>query len=244
VQRSVKSAARAFDLLEVFERARRPMRVCDLVAALEAPQSSVSMLLKTMVSDGYLDFSAETREYCPSLRVANLCGWVSHLPDRPNAIDEAMQNLAQQTGETVILGRLDGTQVQYVAVIHSRRALNFAAVSGTKLPPHLTAIGIVLMGAMNDERIRLLLRHHNAELEMGRTVAHVENTLAEVALARALGYYQSASMANSGQGVIAALLPSPIRGQRYALGVGAPLGDLQMHRREYSNSLVNSMAMC
>ncbi len=220
------------------------MRVCDLVAALDAPQSSVSMLLKTMVSDGYLDFSAETREYCPSLRVANLCGWVSQLPDRPNAIDEAMQNLARQTGETAILGRLDGIQVQYVAVVHSRRALNVAAVSGAKLPPHLSAIGIVLMGAIDNERVRLLLRHHNAEFGLGCNAAHIEKTLAEVRLARELGHYQSASMANPGQGVIASLLPSPIRGQRYALGVGAPIAHLQMHRREYYDCLVNSIAPC
>lgn len=244
MQRSVKSAARAFDLLEVFERHRKPLRVSDLVEALDAPQSSVSMLLKTLVTDGYVDFSPATREYCPSMRVAHMCGWVSQLPDRPRAIDEAMQQLAQHTGETVVLGRLECIQLQYVAVVHSRQAVRFTPVTGTKRPPHLTATGIVLMTTMDDDRIGLLLRRYNAELGVGGKPANVVDTLAEVAKARELGHYQSAGLFNPGHGVLAMLLPSTIRGQRLAMGVGAPQVRLQLNQRDYLNRLKEAVAQC
>jgi IclR family transcriptional regulator, acetate operon repressor len=244
MQRSVKSAARAFDLLEVFERERKPLRVSDLVEALDAPQSSVSMLLKTLVSDGYVDFSPATREYCPSMRVANLCGWVSHLPDRPRAIDQAMQQLAQTTGETIVLGRLDCIQLQYVSVVHSRQAVRFTPVTGTKRPPHITAAGIVLMTTLDDERISLLLRRYNAELGVGGKPASVAETLTEVTKARELGHYQSAGIVNPGHAVLAMLLPSTIRGQRLAMGIGAPQGRLQLHQRDYLNRLMEAVAQC
>ena len=115
MDRSVKSATRVFDLLEAFERQRRPLRVADLVESLDAPQSSVSMLLKTLVSQGYLDCNPTTREYCPSARIANMCEWVTHLPNRPQAIPEAMHKLAEQTGETILPGydgRLGGHKVK------------------------------------------------------------------------------------------------------------------------------------
>jgi IclR family transcriptional regulator, acetate operon repressor len=244
MQRSVKSAARAFDLLEVFERQRKPLRVSDLVEALDAPQSSVSMLLKTLVSDGYVDFSPATREYCPSLRVANLCGWVAQLPDRPRAIEEAQRQLAKQTEETIVLGRLECTCLQYVSVIHSEQAVRFTPVAGTKRPPHLTASGLVLMTTLDDERIKLLLRRYNAELEPGGKPADVQHTLGEVAKARELGHYQSAGLFNPGHGVIAMLLPSTIRGQRLAMGIGAPQVRLQLRRREYLDRLTEAVAQC
>ena len=98
VDRSVKSATRAFELLEVFERERRPLRVNTLVERLGAPQSSVSMLLKTLVSDGYMEFNPATREYCPSARVAFFCEWATQLPHRPDAIPQALHALAAKSG--------------------------------------------------------------------------------------------------------------------------------------------------
>jgi len=242
--RSVKSAARALDLFEVFERVRKPLRVSDLVEALDAPQSSVSMLLRTLVSNGYVDFSPATREYCPSIRIANLCGWVSNLPDRPRAIDDAMQHLGQVTGETVVLGRFDCIQMQYVSVVHSRQAVRFTPVTGTKRPPHLTAVGIVLMSIMDNDRISLLLRRYNAELGTAGKPANVMETLAEVAKAREQGHYQSASLATPGHGVLAKLLPSQIRGQRLAMGIGAPLIRQQMHQSDYLARLEEAVAQC
>lgn len=244
MDRSVKSATRVFDMLETFERQRRPLRVADLVESLDAPQSSVSMLLKTLVSQGYLDCNPATREYCPSARVANMCDWVTQLPDRPQAIPEAMHKLAEQTGETILLGRIEGVHLQYAAVIHAREARLFAAVSGTKRPLHRSSLGMALMSALDDARIGLLLRRYNAELAADEKPANLKATLAEVAIARDQGYYQSGGLATPGSGVIGMLLPSLLRGQRMALGVGTRLDRLQLNKREYIDRLKEAVAQC
>lgn len=244
MDRSVKSATRVFDMLEAFERQRRPLRVADLVESLDAPQSSVSMLLKTLVSQGYLDCNPITREYCPSARVAHLCDWVTHLPDRPQAIPEALHKLADHTGETILLGRIEGIHLQYATVIHSSEAARFAVVAGTKRPLHRTALGIALMAELDDDRIGRLLRHYNAEHPAGEKPACVQTTLGEVAKARDLGYYQSGGLATPGHGVIAAVLPSTLRGQRMAVGIGSPLDRLQLRKREYLDLLRETIKHC
>ena len=244
MMRSVKSATRVFDLLDVFERERKPLRVADLVNGLDAPQSSVSMLLKTSVSKGYLDFNPMTREYCPSMRVAYMCHWVTHLPDRPTAIPEALRQLAEQTGETITLGRVTGIELQYIAVIPSRHAIRFVVVSGTRRPLHRAAAGIVLMSAMDDERIGRIMRQYNAEHEPAAQKASMQATLREVVVARDQGYYQSAGLATPGSGVIAMLLPTRIRGQQMAAGVGAPLDRLQLRKGEYLERLREAVAQC
>jgi DNA-binding IclR family transcriptional regulator len=244
MERSVKSATRVFDLMEVFERERRPLRVAELVEALDAPQSSVSMLCKTLVSEGYMELNPTTREYCPSMRVANLWDWVTHLPYRPKAITEVMRGLAAGSGETILLGRVDGFEVQYVSAIHSRHAVRFVPTAGTRRPLHRTAIGIVLLSTMSDARIGLLLRRYNAELGVSGTPANLEATMREVNVARDQGYYQSGGLATPGAGVIAKLLPTSIREQRLAVGVGAPLDRLQLHKRKFLDLITEAVAEC
>ncbi len=152
MDRSVKSATRVFDMLETFERQRRPLRVADLVESLDAPQSSVSMLLKTLVSQGYLDCNPATREYCPSARVANMCDWVTQLPDRPQAIPEAMHKLAEQTGETILLGRIEGVHLQYAAVDPCPRSPSSSPLCrAPKAPCICAALGMVLMSALDND---------------------------------------------------------------------------------------------
>src|SRR6218665_3411554 len=85
----VKSAVRVFELLEMFGAERRPLRVADIVERLGAPQSSVSMLLKSLVARGYMEFDAAKREYCPSIRISFLGDWTTRMPDRPEAIQDA-----------------------------------------------------------------------------------------------------------------------------------------------------------
>jgi DNA-binding IclR family transcriptional regulator len=244
VDRTVKSALRVFDLLEAFERSRRPMRVAELVEALDVPQSSLSMLLKTLLGVGYIDFDPETREYCPSVRVANLCEWATHLPSRPKALQETLEKLSAQTNETVLLGRIDGAEVQYAAVIHSRRTVRFVAVSGARRPLHRTALGICLLTTLSDERIALLLRRYNAEREDHVMPAQLDAVLNEVALARAQGYYFSAGLVTPGAGVIGTVLPTPVRGQKYAVGIGGPIGRLRRRQTELVAQLRTCAALC
>jgi DNA-binding IclR family transcriptional regulator len=235
--RSVKSADRVFQLLELFESERRPLRIAEMVDHLNLPQSSVSMLVKTLVDSGYMDFNPESREYCPSVRIGFLCNWVKHLPGRGDSISDPLFNLVRTTGETVLLGRIDGFHLQYALVLPSRQELRFSPSSGTRRPLHLTAVGIMLMSALSDERIDLLLRRYNAEVASEPERADIGATLREVATARAQGFYESANLATPGVGVISKLIPTPLRGQQLAVGIGAPLKRLRQRRRQLLDQL-------
>lgn len=244
MNRSVKSATRVFDVLEVFERERRPLRVADLVQALDAPQSSVSMLLQTLISEGYIDFNPNTREYCPALRVAYMCDWVTQLPrSHPELIRQTMQTLAEQTSGTIMLGRIENLHMQYVSVVHPRQAVRFAICAGVKRPLHLSALGIVLMSMLADSQIGLMLRRYNAECAIEGKIASLPSTLREVVVARDQGYYQSGGLATPGAGVIAMVLPCMVRGKQLALGVGAPMDRLQREKSMIVDHLEKAISL-
>lgn len=226
----VKSAQRVFEILELFESECRPLRVVEIVERLGMPQSSVSMLLKTLVARGYMEFDPATREYCPSVRVSFLGDWAVRMPGQHEAIQDMMRHLADETGETVLLGRQSGMFMQYVSMIESQHALRLILPPGTMRPLHRSAIGIMLLARMDDERIGRLLRRYNAEVGKDHGPARIAETMRFVELARRQGYFESDSLSTAGSGVIATLLSTPIRGQYLGVGVGGPVPRLHQRR--------------
>ena len=233
----VKSAIRVFELLEAFETGQRPLRIGEIVALLKAPQSSVSMLVKTLVTHGYMDFEPVSRTYCPSARVAFLCDWTTRVPEHKSELRDALHQISRATGETVILARRSGLFVQYISVIESRHTLRFALVSGIRRPLHHAALGIMLLSQLDDEEIGRLLRRYNAERRKSDPLAKVADTLRAAQQARAQGWYESANLATPGAGVICTLLNTPIRGQRLGVGVGGPLHRLQRERKKILSAI-------
>lgn len=228
----VKSANRVFDLLELFERERRPLRVSEIVEKLGIPQSSVSMLVRTLVARGYMEFDAQARTFCPSVRVSFLCDWTTRKHGASATVHDAMRRLSEETGETVLLGRQSGIMLQYLSVIESPHALRLTAVSGGMRPMHLTAIGIMLMSRMNDDEVGRLLRRYNAEHKPAWPPARLADTMRAVRQAREQGYYESANLATPGAGVLATLLATPIRGQLLGIGTGGPVARLHARRKQ------------
>ena len=71
-ERTVKSARRVLEVLELFAERRGPLTVGEVAAALAYPQSSASVLLQSLVALGYLVHDRGQRTFLPTLRVAFL----------------------------------------------------------------------------------------------------------------------------------------------------------------------------
>ncbi len=240
----VKSAIRVFDLLELFENERRPMRVVEMVEKLELPQSSVSMLLQSLVTHGYMEFDAATRAFCPSVRVAFLGEWTTRRQGGAHSIHDAIRHLSSETGETVLLGRRNGIQVQYLSIIEAQHTRRRGVASGARRPMHRTAIGIMLLSRMDDDAIVRLLRRHNAEPPPDSTGVRLDDVMREVRIAREQGYYESASLATPGSGVIATLARTPIRGQWLGIGIGGTVPRLHERRGALLSALLAAASDC
>jgi IclR family transcriptional regulator, KDG regulon repressor len=114
----VKSARRVFEILEYFDRERRPLGLKDVPDGLGYPGSSGSALLKSLVQLGYLDYDRERRRYFPTMRIAALGGWVHDALFGDGALTGLMNQLHRATGESVILAAQSDLHAQYVHVIY------------------------------------------------------------------------------------------------------------------------------
>lgn len=217
---SVKSAVRVLSLFELFECEKRPLRISEIVDKLDAPQSSISMLMRTLRERGYVDFNAKSRDYVPSPRLSFLGDWAAGGAANRGAIQTEMRRLADQIGETVLLGRQSGLLLQYLAIIQGQHPVRLVISTGSLRPMHRTALGIVLLSRMSDDEIGRYVRRYNAEHGKDYGSAELGETMNAINEARRNGYYCSMGMASSHAGVVACVLPTIPGHGEMALGIG------------------------
>lgn len=93
----VKSAARVLEVFEYFAGRKAPATVGEVCASLGYPQSSTSVLLKSLLTLGYLSYDGTTRRYAPSEKVANLGSWIAHATNGMDDDEPAPQDSPDQT---------------------------------------------------------------------------------------------------------------------------------------------------
>ncbi|MER5867216.1 IclR family transcriptional regulator [Kitasatospora sp. NPDC002040] len=183
----VKSAVRTVELLEYF--AGRPgMHSLAVVQEQTGyPKSSLYMLLRTLVELGWVETDATGTRYGIGVR-ALLVGSSYIDGDEVVALARpALDRLAEDTGETIHLARLDGASVVYLATRQSQHSLRPFTRIGRRLPAYCTSHGKALLATHSDERIRQLLP---AGLEPLTEHTHTdrEQLIAELREVRAHGY--------------------------------------------------------
>ncbi|MGH6964937.1 MAG: IclR family transcriptional regulator [Phenylobacterium sp.] len=227
---AVKSAKRAFEILEAFSRHRRPLALKELLDELDYPASSGSALMKSLVALGYLDYDGERRTYFPTMRIAALGSWVPGTLFGDGPLLGALEDLHRETGETVILAVQSDLHAQYVHVIPSPEPLQLRVPPGTRRPLAQSGLGLVLLSAKRDPEIERLRRRINAAGE-GPALSRDE-MMARVNAVRARGYAFSRNAISQGVGIIGAALPNGPFGRVFAVGAAGQVERLERKEDE------------
>jgi DNA-binding IclR family transcriptional regulator len=159
----VKSAARTVELLEYLAaRQDRPARIREISEALEMPRSSAHALLRTLMAQGWVRADDSGTLYGIGIR-ALLVG-TSYLDSDPYLpmITPFLDELRHGLDETFHVGRLDDSDVVYLATRESRGYQRTASRVGRRLPAYATALGKALLadrvGAERDRHVPDVLR--------------------------------------------------------------------------------------
>ena len=144
-------------MLELFTIWRRGASASEIEAALDMPQSSTSVLLRSLVDMGYLDYNRIDRTYWPTVRVAMLGDWMrDSVSDQLHA--EHVDALRDRTGETVMIGRRLGANVNYIQIARSGQELQYYVRQGTRRPLCISASGRALLSALEDAQVMKIAR--------------------------------------------------------------------------------------
>jgi DNA-binding IclR family transcriptional regulator len=182
----VKSAVRVLEVLRELA-ASGPHSLRDLADQLGVPKSSMHALLRTMQHCGWLELDATGKRY--GLGVHSLLVGSAYV-DRDDVVARTapiLDTLAEQTGETVHLGRLEGHHVVYMAKRESIHPLRMFSAVGRRLPAYSTALGKCLLATLSDDEILSRLPP-KLEAVTPKTITDPEQLIKDIRRARTRGY--------------------------------------------------------
>jgi DNA-binding IclR family transcriptional regulator len=228
----VKSATRAIEIFEYFNGVRKPRSMSEVAAVLGYPQSSTTVLLKTLVNLGYLNFDRLERVYFPTPKITSLGDWVPRALFGSGRVLEAMRDVHVATGETVSINTKNDVYIQYVQVIQSVHALRFHVDEGTLRPLTLSGVGWTLMSTLPDDKIDNLVRRANIATERSSRVTTAE-IMERIRNIRQRGYCFAENIPFVGGGTICLLLPTKIQNQPAVLGLGGTVERIRENHNRY-----------
>lgn len=215
----IKSARRALEVLEYLDEVRSDASVMEIARALNYPQSSTSVLLRSLTSTGYLSYDAHKRRYAPTHRVALLGSWIQAPQLANGRVLEMMEEISEECHETIILAEQTSTIVRYIHVVPSRKEIRLHIGSRTIRPLARSGMGLLFLSTYSPEKVRLLFKRINAESDTEPVLryADFEARLAEI---RRLGYSLMTKGVNPGAGSVSMMLPEQKGAPSIAVGIG------------------------
>ena len=211
----VKSAVRALEILEFFDRWQGPVSVGTIAADLGYPQSSTSALMRSLVKVGYLSYDAHKRTFLPTRRVPLLGSWLGDAFFRDGPLLEVARKLADRTGYAVGIARRNNVQVQWLHAISSPD-VSVAEVFSDHTSLTRTAIGLSLLAPLEDRQAHGLVHRINAEAQELNDVVPWSEMRARISDTRRDGY----ACHDSGQRqMLSMLVPAMATGETIALAL-------------------------
>jgi DNA-binding IclR family transcriptional regulator len=216
----VKSAGRVLQIFELFDVLQREVTVLEISELLGYPQSSTSMLVRSLVSLGYLSNDTKTKTYKPTNRVALLGKWISQELVGDGDLLRLMARVRQRTGQAVVLASRNGLNAQYIHVVQATEAARLFVVQGSQRSLIRSGVGYALLADMADVDIRRLAMRINAEQPDPADIVPMSDLMATIADVRVRGYAISTNLVTPGAGIIAMPLHETAAHARLVIGIG------------------------
>ncbi|SMH42030.1 IclR family transcriptional regulator [Mesorhizobium australicum] len=241
-QIQVKSATRVIQIFELFDRHRKNLAMTEIALELGYPHSSTTVLLKTLVNMGYLNFDRHSRTYFPTPRFFSITEWIPDAFFPSNSAVEAMKFLHSRTGEGVGINMKNDLYVQYIMNLHSVHALRFVIDTGSQRLLTHSGIGWTLLSTMPDKQVDNYVRRANLVAEKSMRV-DVDFILKRVSEIRRNGFCYVENVPFLGGATLAALLKISVHNQPVALSLGGALERMRANYDAYLEALFESVRL-
>ena len=153
----VKSADRTLDVIETLADSDHHRTLGELSTELAIPKSSLHAILRTMAQRGWVELDSSGTRFGLGLRALRTGTAYVDRDDMVTRVQPILDWLSQELGETAHLGRLDGSDVVYLAKRESPHPIRLYSAIGRRLPAHATALGKSLLATRADSSLDQLL---------------------------------------------------------------------------------------
>lgn len=238
----VKSAHRVLELLEFFAEWRRPATVKDISQSLGYPQSSTSVLLRSLKESGHFDHDPRTGLYSPNIRLALTTAWIEEQLYTEQSLLRMMEMVLNRTGHTVMIGKREGSNVRYLHVLQATRAGSFTSKIGLIRPLFRSATGKMLLTTLAERDIGRLLQQANAHEANASNRIDIDSALQSRKQALLEGYAVSRGTSMPGAAALAVLLPTAKGSDPLTLSLGGPIQEIEQELSQLLEILREAVA--
>jgi len=214
------SPERAFAILEMFERERRPLSLKELSEYCQIPSSTCHALVRTLLERSYLYQTGQRKELYPTRRLYDMGATIVANDAVLQKLLPVMVALRDSTQETVILGKRHHDCVIYLEVLEGPQTIRYSARVGETKPLHSTCIGKTILSGLTPEEIRQWLEAHPPQKVTENTITSYARLMDNLEQGNKLGYFTTRG--ENVPDVTAVSIPVGINNQLYGLAVAGP----------------------
>ncbi|HEV2678743.1 MAG TPA: IclR family transcriptional regulator [Aliidongia sp.] len=186
----VKSADRAFDILECVGAAPEPPSFSQLMAGLGIPRSSLFHLLNNLLSRGYLEQEGASGCYRLGPSVRKLAERIAG-PSLAVLVQPFLLRLSAELNETSGFYVRMGDMVETVASAASSQALAYTMRVGERAPLYAVSAGKILLAQLSASALQAYLARVAFEPITPATLRAIQPLRDQVAAARDDGFAYS-----------------------------------------------------
>ena len=207
---------RVFSVLESLTSEPRGLPMQTLAEQLDIPKSATHRMLAELIRLGYVRQNADTLRYHLSTKLVAM-GFQYLSSSGADIVQPVLDRLAQETGELVRLGVIDGDRQTWIAKAQgARTGLRYDPDMGRDAPLFYTASGHAWLACMSDAEALSMVERQGAEVPVGvgpnAPRSNIE-LLERLRLAREQGYACVEESSALGTSAIAAVVKHPVDGR-------------------------------
>ncbi len=151
----VQSLARGLAVIRAFDADDPAMTLSEVARKTGMSRAAARRFLLTLIDLGYL--RTDGREFQLTAKVLELGYAYLSGQSLPRLATPVLEELSAELGESVSMAVLDGTDIVYVARVHTRRIMSVSIAVGTRFPAYATSMGRVLLAGLTETQIGAVL---------------------------------------------------------------------------------------
>ncbi len=162
---------KAISLLDIVAGSEYPMRFTEILAISDQPRGTLHRQLTNLLEEGLLSVNRD-HTYELGFRLLNLASTAWANNQFRIIAEPHLRWLHEQTGETVHLGVLKGSDVIYLDKVEGRQSVRMYSQIGNASPAYCTGVGKAAMACLADDVLEALM----LEMKFQRFTEHTLHT--------------------------------------------------------------------
>lgn len=214
-----------------------PLTVTAIANGIGIPQSSASVLIRSLLQQGYLEQSVADRTYYPSMRLFLLSSWMQNQHYWAARLPKLLSEMSIAIEESAVLAMRNGIYAQYLLTHRGRDPKDAHVESGMLFPLACSSTGWCLLISESNQEIGRIARRTVAETDNAHWQKTAARAIDNVAITRSNGFGFAREIARPSIGGISIRLPAMPGVGPIAVGAGGRLERIEKKKDQILEAL-------